>query len=147
MFNLVKRGFKGHRSPRVHKQYRGSDGVLQVLTEPQVVHERLRFKRKQETLVKTTGAALHNLRLTDGVLSRHGYEPRQWRLVSWGVCYLSGALLVQLKPDRYRPRTSWSVSRQFNSRLEECCPRQPSKQPVSFFITLNLTWNRHPLGA
>lgn len=49
MFNLVKCGFKGHRGPRVHKQNRSSDGVLQVLTEPQVVHERLRVKRKQET--------------------------------------------------------------------------------------------------
>lgn len=41
MFNLVKGGFKGHHGPRVHKQNWSSDGVLQVLTEPQVVHERL----------------------------------------------------------------------------------------------------------
>lgn len=47
MLHLVKRGFKGQRGLRVHKQDRGSDGVLQALPQPQVVHQRLRDRNRK----------------------------------------------------------------------------------------------------
>lgn len=53
MFNLVEPGFKVQRGLRVHEEDRSSDGVLQVLAEPQVVHERLRTKQE-------TGSACQN---------------------------------------------------------------------------------------